>query len=82
VSVVPDIVAEAVESGRMVVIPVTAEPKPEPAPSFVDVIARRADNKARNRELAAEMRDAGIPITVETWNAAKAGTLAGIGGAS
>lgn len=49
---------------------------------FADVIARRADNKVRNRELASEMRAAGIPITVETWNAAKSGNLAGIGGAA
>lgn len=66
-----------------------AVPVPDPVPvekpadvKFADVIARRSENKVRNRELAAEMREAGIPITVETWNAAKSGQLAGIGGAA
>lgn len=51
-------------------VPTVPDAVPAPMPRM-----RRAARKASNRELAARMRAAGVPITAESWAAAKAGTL-------
>lgn len=73
----PDILAAGIESGRVIIAAVGAPAAPAEIPAPMPNMTRAA-RKASNRELAAAMRAAGVKITAESWEAAKAGTLAGV----
>lgn len=68
-----DIVAEAVDSGRVILVSVGAEPvAPEIVPAPMPAMTRAA-RKASRRELAATMRAAGIKPDGLAWQLARSG---------